>query len=252
VPTPEEEALAVAKAAAGDAEGGCDWELFQAEYETRLAERHKRLMTDARAVFRALEGWGTVKTQEDWEQTVQQAYQDFGSGRFLIDRLGGERFVDPPLMAVLITLRRRLIAEHGATTAAELMIIDSAVLSYYHLLRINGWIGNMAIWLESEFFRKESLSAKLKGYYGADTVRGLRVEDIVSQLVERLMPLLDRSSRMMLRNLKALRERRQEPLPSVNIGNAGQVNVGAQQVNVAEDTSDQQSPRDPSGARVER
>ena len=55
-------------------------------------------------------------------------------------------------MAVLLVLRRRLIDEHGATTAAELMLIDVAVLSYYHTLRINGWIGNFAPLIESEFF----------------------------------------------------------------------------------------------------
>ncbi len=56
-------------------------------------------------------------------------------------------------MAVLLTLRRRLIDEHGAETSAELMLIDSAVLSHYDTLRINGWIGNFAQWLEAESFR---------------------------------------------------------------------------------------------------
>jgi hypothetical protein len=47
------------------------------------------------------------------------------------------------------------------------------------------------------------------------------------------MPLLDRA--MMLRNLKALEDRRRAPAPSLNIGSAGQVNVGQQQVNVADE-----------------
>ena len=59
----------------------------------------------------------------------------------------------------------------------------------------------------------------------------MKVEDIVNQIVERLMPLLDRSNRMMLRNLKGLKDWHQPPLPSVNIVRADQVNVGAQQVN---------------------
>ena len=73
-------------------------------------------------------------------------------------------------------------------------------------------------------------------------VRGLRVEEIVERLAEKLMPLLDRSNRMMLRNLKALREHRRPPTPSVSIGQAGQVNVGAQQVNA---TGDHGKTREP-------
>jgi hypothetical protein len=69
-------------------------------------------------------------------------------------------------MAVLLTLRR-LVDEHGAATAAELMLIDSVVLAYYHQLRINGWIGDLSIWLEREFFgHDKTLTAKFRDYYG--------------------------------------------------------------------------------------
>src|SRR5919109_4668206 len=100
-------------------------------------------------------------------------------------------------MAVLLSLRRRLIEEHGATTAAELMIIDSAVLAFYHQLRVTGWLGDLSIWLEHEFFGLQGLTAKLKDRhgYGAESIRGLKAEDIVEQLVERLLPLLDRCNR---------------------------------------------------------
>jgi hypothetical protein len=233
MPTVGQEALAVARAAAEEAGGELDWELYQREYDRRLAERHKQLLGDARASWRAMDGWQTVKTHEEWERVVAQAEDDYGRGAFLIEQLGAERHLDPPLMAVLLALRRRLIEEHDARTAAELMIIDSIVLSYYHLLRVNGWIGNLAIWLEHEFFDTQGLTAKLRDRhgYGAEAVRGLKAEDIVGQLVEKLMPLLDRSNRMLLRNLKALRALREAPAPSVSIGAAGQVNVAAQQVN---------------------
>jgi hypothetical protein len=127
---------------------------------------------------------------------------------------------------VVLGLRRRLVEEHGATTAAELMLVDSAVLAYYHQLRINGWLGDLAGWLEREFFAKPSLSATTAGNYGreVDQVRGLTVEDIVERIIEQLMPLLDRSNRMLLRNLKALKSMREAPTPTVSIGSAGQVN----------------------------
>src|SRR5207248_3958020 len=156
-----------------------DWELYQAEYERRLAERQERLLHEARAAFRAMDGWATVKSQEDWQATVRKAAQDLDKGGFLIERLVAERHLDPELMATLLVLRRRLIDEHGATTAAELMLIDVAVLSYYHTLRINGWLGNFAMLIESEFFSLASPSAKLKDRYGwgTDNIQGLQVEE---------------------------------------------------------------------------
>jgi hypothetical protein len=82
-------------------------------------------------------------------------------------------------------------------------MIDSAILSYAHMLRINGWIGNLAAAAESELFGPASLTAKLDRKYGPkSTVRGLQVEELVQRLSEQLFPLLDRSNRMMLRNLK--------------------------------------------------
>ena len=232
MPSPAQEAYEVAEASR-DANGELDWALYEAEYERRLAERHQRLMTDARAAYRSVDGWGTVKSPEDWKQTVELAHDEYDRGAFLIDRLGAERHLDPPLIAVLLRLRRGLIDEHDASTAAELMLIDLAVLSYYHTLRINGWVGNFAALIEHEFFGKQGLTAKFTDRYGRhnETVRGLRVEDHVERIAEQLLPLLDRCNRMMLRNLKALKAMREGPTPSVSIGSAGQVNVGTNQTN---------------------
>ena len=45
-----------------------------------LAQERKRyalqLRDDARASFRAMDGWGAVKSQEDWEQVVSQAAEE--------------------------------------------------------------------------------------------------------------------------------------------------------------------------------
>ena len=59
------------------------------------------------------------------------------------------------------------------------------------------------------------------------------MEKIVERIVDQLIPLEDWANRMMLRNLKALDDRRRAPAPNINVGSAGQVNVGQQQVNVA-------------------
>jgi hypothetical protein len=141
--------------------------------------------------------------------------------------------VDPELIAALLVLRRKLIDEYGADSGADLMLIDMAMISYFHALRIGGWAGNFAILIEAEFFGKQGLSATFTDRYGRcnDKVRGLRVEDHVQRIGEELLPLLDRCNRMLIRNLKALQARRQPPSPNVSIGQAGQVNVAQTQVN---------------------
>jgi hypothetical protein len=182
-----------------------------------------------------MDGWARVETAEQWRETVHRAAEGLDDGSSLIDRLGAERHLDPDLMALLLVLRRGLIDEQGATGAAELMLVDCAVISYYHHLRINGWVGNLAALIEAEFFGKEGPSATFRDRYGRGSHRidGLRVEDHVGRIGEQLLPLLDRSNRMLIRNLKALRALREGPAPGVSIGAAGQVNVGGQQVNLA-------------------
>lgn len=229
--TIEQHAYEAALAAPREADGSVDYELYKSEYLRLRAERDEKLRRDAIASARAMHGWNRITSEEAWLEEVRQADADYDSGGFLIERMGAAHYLDPTLMAVLLAMRRRLIDEHGAATAAELMMIDSALISYYHQLRINGWIGDTARWLESQFFDKPCLSATFEEKYGTNTVRGTTVEIIVQQLVERLMPLLDRSNRMMLRNLKALQARAEPQGPSVSIGTAGQVNVASQQVN---------------------
>ena len=69
-----------------------------------------------------MEGWSKVWSQDDWDQTAQQAHDDYDRGAFLLERLGAERHLDPPLMAVLLlSLRRRLIQEHDSPTMPGIM-----------------------------------------------------------------------------------------------------------------------------------
>src|SRR5215212_6144620 len=195
MPSAESEALALATRE----DGSVDLETYNTEYNRALAERQERLVQESQALLRAVEGWRGIETPEDWQRTVQQAAEDIQSGAFLIERIGGQRYLDPELMAVLHLLRRYLMEEHGATTAAELMMIDAAVLAYYHMFRINGWAGTLLAAAESELFGPASLTAKLDRRFGPKTeVRGLRVEELMQRLTEQLMPLLDRSNRMML------------------------------------------------------
>jgi hypothetical protein len=209
-----------------DAERG-DIEARYREALEKDRRQAKQLRRNARTVFRALEGWQRVGGAEEWAKVCQESREEYESGRFLLERLGAERHLDPKLMATLLHLRQALIAECGITTVTETILVDLTVLSYYHTLRAQRWIGDLALHIEHEFFGQDSPTPKASKRFGrAD---GLAVEEDVRRLVEHLMPLLDRANRMVIRNMKAIKELRQGPVPAIAIGRAEQVTVTNQQ-----------------------
>jgi hypothetical protein len=81
---------------------------LKAEFQAaRQADRwhYTQLRKSARAVMRAMQGWGCIRSAEEWQAVCDDASQRYQSGRFLIERLGAERFLDPQLMATLWQLR---------------------------------------------------------------------------------------------------------------------------------------------------
>jgi hypothetical protein len=186
-------------------------------------QRAQHLRRNARATYRAMEGW-KVRGEEDWLEVCTDSREQYESGGFFLERLGAERYLDPQLMATLLALRQRLIAEWGITTAAEMMLLDLALLDYYHALRVQGWIGDLALHIEHQFFGQDAL-AENGQRPGRRPGRRFSVEEDVRRLSEQLMPLLDRANRMLIRNLKAIKELRQGLVPAIAIGRAEQVTV---------------------------
>jgi hypothetical protein len=186
-------------------------------------QRGKQLRWNARATYRAMEGWQGVRSEEDWRKVSADSQEQYESGGFFLERLGAERYLDPKLMATLLFLRQRLIAEWGITTAAEMMLLDMALLGYYHHLRVQGWIGDLALHIDHEFFGQGALAEN--GQRPGRRRGRFSVEEDVRWLSEQLMPLLDRSNRMFIRDLKAIKELRQGLVPAIAIGRAEQVTV---------------------------
>jgi hypothetical protein len=111
------------------------------------------------------------------------------------------------------------------------MLIDLAVMSYYNALRVQGWIGDLALVIEQELFAEESLKVKLRGQYGPQ-FDGFAVEGALRRLREQLLPLFERVNRQLLWNLQALQRPQRGVSPMVAVGRAANVNVGQQQVNI--------------------
>ncbi len=186
-------------------------------------QRAKQVRWNARATYRAVEGWRGVHSVEDWLKVSTDSQEQYESGRFFLERLGAERYLDPKLMATLGAMRQTIIAEWGITTVAEKMLLDLALLGYYNTLRVQGWIGDLALHIEHQFFGQDALAEN--GQRPGRRRGRFSVEEDVRRLSEQLMPLSDRSTRMFIRTLMAIKELRQGRVPAIAIGRAEQVTV---------------------------
>ena len=164
------------------------------------------------AVFRAMR---RLRHESEPEQ-VERVLTSFEDGRFLIDRMGAECAVDQDLTVVLLDLRQRLQAEYGNGPAA-ILLIDRAISAYHDFVRVTGWIGNLSIHIEHEFFGSDGPSAEFRDRYGKEgrSIRGLTVEQHLSHLRERLLPLAERCGRVMREALASLETLRDRPSEAV-------------------------------------
>jgi hypothetical protein len=133
--------------------------------------------------MRAMQCWRDVGIVEVWQAACEDTAKRYECGRFLLERLGAERVLDPPLMATLWQLRQGLLEQYGAESPAMTMVIDLAVMSYYDALRIRGWIGDLSLVIEHELFGEDTLKVKLRQQYGPQ-FDGFAVEEALRRLRE--------------------------------------------------------------------
>jgi hypothetical protein len=175
------------------------------DYERRVREQQKvqlqRLKDEAHAIFGMVEGRPGVRSLAKLQELLEKAGDEIGNGRFIVRYLGAERYLDAGTVAVLITLRQNLIAEIERPSAADIMIIDAAVVAYYNFLRVQGWIGNLSLVFERELFGEASLNE----IHGPDL--GAKLRDDLERLSEAILPLQDRCHRMMIRSLEQVRRK---------------------------------------------
>ena len=140
-------------------------------HEAKIAARQKelfvRLKDEAQALFGVVDGVPGVRSPAEWAKLLDRAGDEIGNGRFIVGCLGAERYLDALTVATLVTLRQSLIAEVGEPSTADIMRIDAAVLGYYNMVRVQGWIGNLSLVVERELFGQAPLSA----FHGEETAK---------------------------------------------------------------------------------
>ncbi len=164
------------------------------EMDTQFA----RLKDESRAIYGLIKGQPGVRSPKRWAELLERAGDEIGNGRFIVRCLGAERFLDCETVAVLLSFRQNLIGDLKSASAANIMMIDTAVISYYNFIRVQGWIGNLSLVFERELFGQEPLNQ----------IHGPQVGDMLEEQLQRLgetiLPLQDRAHRQMMRSLSAI------------------------------------------------
>ena len=170
--------------------------------------------------------WSAIKTQEDWERAYELAERDYRSGAFLIEQLGGHRFLDPSVVAVLQVLRQNLIEDHDIQSAAEFMLMDLALMAYYNTLKGQRMLGDLTTQIERELFRGDSLGVNLRDKQGL-IVDDFKVEAMLDRASDKLLAQIDRGYQMLIRSIKSLQDFKKGNL----IIKTEQINIAQQQIN---------------------
>ena len=111
----------------------------------------------------------------------------------------------------------RLMARACAGSSQKPLLMSGAVSAYQDFIRVEGWIGNLAIMIENEFFAIKGPSANYQDRWGREgpTIRGLTVEQHFRRFREELRPLAERCGRVMREALAALEALRAVPSQAV-------------------------------------
>jgi hypothetical protein len=156
---------------------------------------------------------------ERWSEIMHQARQELDSGQRAAAAV--QIFDTPWEHAQFLAIRQSLAAEWQPTRGPEDRLIDIMAHAF------EGWL----VWMQ-----RSTVRANLQAHVETRSVGEIgkwqtpTVSDVVA--LEQSMAMAERFNRIFLRTLRALRDLRRYA-PSVTIQSAGQVNIGAQQVNAA-------------------
>ena len=174
---------------------------------------------------------------EDFPQLFDGITEDYLSGRFFLEELSLFFEVSPRLSLTVYELRQEWIREYDLKTVPEFMLLDQIMLAYFHVTRLNTEVAKMLSLTEESLYSCDSPFAKLQSYLHIDNKFDRFVAaDHIKEMQDVLLPFIERFNQMFLRNLRAMRDLKANPI-NINIVQAGQVNLAQQQVNIQRENS---------------
>lgn len=154
--------------------------------------------------------------REAWERITQAARDELVSGHRAATAIE-EPYENPIQRARFLAVRQGMVRDWQPVNTTEMLLIDGIAHAYTEYLR---WLETLTAYTSMQ--ERECVGPKdwQPPRVGSDKA----VSDSAA--------MVDRFNRIMLRNVRALRDLRRYS-PSVTIQQAGQVNIGEKQVNVA-------------------
>ena len=140
---------------------------------------------------------------DDIPEAFEQATEEYTNGKFFLKNLALFYDVAPELSMVVFHLRQEWIREYQIKTVPELLLLDQAMMAYFHSVRVHKEIANMLSLTEMELFYPEDPIIKLKArrQLGKE-FDDFAAKDAIRKLQERLVPVMERFQHMFLRSLR--------------------------------------------------
>jgi hypothetical protein len=161
---------------------------------------------------------------EIWDRIKQAARAELENGHRAADVVASA--LSPWVRAQFLALRESFIADWQPKGSIEMRLIDQMAQIY---TQYEFWM-QMAVQRSAVECQLETSHIKKKGKWVALTIDG-------NAEMEQAALMADRFNRLFLRTVRALRDLRRY-YPPVIVQNAGQVNVGGQQVNITQAKKD--------------
>lgn len=183
--------------------------------------------------------WSGIFDQAGLEKKIKEADEEYRNGNFFLERIGRYRDVDTELTMTVLSQRNEWIMQYDIKTVPEFILLDMAMVSYFHFTRLNQAINNIMASIEWDIFALDAPAFDRTRFgirFGEKRDRAIS-EELARRLQEVLEPILERYNRMYIRNVKALRDLRRGNI-QLNIGNVGQMNIGDKQINVGNNSGD--------------
>jgi hypothetical protein len=189
-------------------------------------KQFKRLQNEAQAIFRTVQGLPGISTPQQWDELLEKTGCNIKNGQFLLERLGAKRYLDPELMAALALMRGQLLSEIENPTASDMMLADTAIIAYRHMLRLQGWMDSICLVVERDLFGQAPLN-EMHGFTIGD-----KLEKQIGSLENQILPLMHKNQKMLMSALNQLNTRQGRPAGNtVSVNRAQQVNVGSAIIN---------------------
>lgn len=172
------------------------------------------------------------RSPEKYPEILDRVTESYLEGGFFLRNMSLFYEVSPALSLMIYNLRQEWIRQYDLKTVPELLLLDQAMLAYFHTVRLNKQVADMLALTETELFYPDSPAIKIKLNNNlGNEFDGFVAEDAIQKLQERLMPLIERFNQMFIRNLRALRELKANFI-NINVNQVGQINFAHHQVNV--------------------